>query len=686
MKGGNTYAIMDGVFRLAVFGIFYTVIAFLNLLIIACAIAAVVCLVNLMFFCNGGNVSAGALAVTVALTLFAVVSIVCLIKPWITFRRNVKPDQVEVTRSDCPKLFDILERLSKETKTPMPRHVYLGVGANACAAFNTTPWRVLFPTMDYLMIGIGMFKSMKVDEVTAVLAYEFGHNGMRTLTAIEIAYGKIDDLMNSHDGIDRFIEKWRGASFMPWRLLCVFACLLANWTRRFICQFFPFVIQGFNRISREKKFSADTAACRCTGSKAFISSICKIQHFQQCLENQMLIASLDDIRSDGKIPENYFTAYDMVVSGLREKGWRTIYVADTLTEVRYPFCKVESRIKVKDTNVLNAYPDLQERIDRALSLSIPCGVEETESAWTLIPDEIAKKVSDRFFERFVAGTGQNLETIPDAELKERVETTLVKRVFPGEISEFFDRCFERFDMETAFETSVQGNPFTDEYRHEIAELNMARADMTTLTLFRDGKANVSTLSYNGVKYRRKKTPIEVHQKYLDDLVASVSAKDSSVCSYLCHVGNETDCNYVRGLYESMAKLEGICDEIDSRFKGHDEYISKCFASGKRIKGKAYKNLCARIAEVEKVLQAGILAVKESMPGVIEQNERGQQLMAYTTDQHNCEFEFSQRSFTVLQHHRRVFSEMCTNYHRYCRLCLANMAHYHISQVEGSKTR
>ena len=105
MKGGNAYAIMDGVFRLAVFGIFYTVIAFLNLLIIACATAAVVCLVNLMFFCNGGNVSACALAV-------------------------------------------------------------------------------------------------------------------------EIAYAKIGDLMNSHDGIDRLIEKWRGAS--KWKKCCSREYLLSR--------------------------------------------------------------------------------------------------------------------------------------------------------------------------------------------------------------------------------------------------------------------------------------------------------------------------------------------------------------------------------------------------------------------------------------------------------------------------
>ena len=90
-------------------------------------------------------------------------------------------------------------------------------------------------------------------------------------------------------------------------------------------------------------------------------------------------------------------------------------------------------------------------------------------------------------------------------------------------------------------------------------------------------------------------------------------------------------------------------------------------------------LCARIVAVEKALQQGILVVKESLPGVIEQNERGQQLIDYTTRQHNCEFEYGPRSFAELQARRVEFAEMCRRYHRHCRLCLSRIADSHKMQ-------
>lgn len=672
-RRSNASIVMDGLLRLVIFGIGYIVITCLCLFIIICAIAAITGLVNVIPYFDNGVAIAVILIVIIALTLFVAVSIANMIKPWVTFRRRNKIDLVEVTRNECPKLFDVLESLSRETKVRMPHHVYLDVSANACAVFRAAFGFVSFRRMDSLLIGLRAFKYMKVGEAKAMLAHEFGHNGMKSLAAIEIAEGKILKLMNSDDCIDRIIARWRSASSMPLRLLCVVACLLRAWANRCICQFSPLIMQGLSRVSCAREFEADAIACHCVGSKMCISSVCKVQHFACCYENHLLMTLLNNMLNDGNVPEDYFSAYDMIVSEMRKKGWCTIEVTDTLTEAFHPFFKAESRIKVNVEDPWRTLPDLQERIELASSLSISRDAEEQESAWNLIPDEITKKVSDRLFEKIAVESGRKLEVISTAELKGRVEKMFAEQVFPGKISEFFDRSFERFELEKAFETSIIENPFTAEYRSEIAKLNTARADMVVLNNFRDGMIKSPTLSYDGVEYRRKDVPIDIHQKYLDGLIASVREKDSAMCSYLCHIGSEVDCSRARDLYETLARLEEICGNMDGRLKDHDEYINKCFASGKTIKGQRYKELCLRIVAVEKALQQGIIAVKESIPDVIEQNEWGERLINYTTDQHNFGFEYGPRSFAELQNYRKMFAEMCRKYHRHCRFCLAQIA-------------
>ena len=671
--GGIRAAVVDELFRLALFTVYYVALICLGVAII---VGAVIAAKFLAFDCLE-NVRDGRAALMVLVTAAGLLSLaavfgVYLVKPLFSFTRNSNEQRVEVSRADCPALFGLVERLSKETGFPMPRHVYLTTDVNACVFYNTAFWSIFLPVRKNLEIGLGLFNSTTVQEVKSVLAHEFGHFGqssMKVGSAVSVTYTILYNLVYTDDFIDRALEAWRRARWTPWRIFGMLACGLTLLVKRVTLCVFRFVMRGERRLSRLMEFGADEVACRCAGSDAFVSAMCKIELLSECDEGG-LRPFLSKGLEEGVLPEDYFKSHDAVADANAKRGLPALKPGEAMSA---PYDSGLAKSRIKAIDVWSSHPELSDRLDHARKLGVKRDDCETADAWSLVPQEVAKKVSDRLFSVVTASMEKKPRRIDAAAFRDTVFRLLDEHMFPREFETVFDRRLEPFDLQRAFGRECADNPFTPEYRRLVGELLVARGDMATLEQIASGEKEVGSFLYNGAEYTRKTVPIEEHKQYLANLAKLVADRDSDACSYLSHIGGEEDRARVRSLYEKIFAVVSITDRVGKALSAHDAWLNERFARGGEMNKAEYHEFCGRVVALEKDFQSCVVEVMKDVPDVIPDSEAGRQVVEYTKRVHNTEFDFGPQTFEELQRCRAAFGDMCVACQRRCLRDLARFA-------------
>ena len=667
-------AVVDELLRLALFIVYYVALICLGVAII---VGAVFAAKFLAFDClehvRDGRTAALVLIAAAGLLSLAVVFGVYLVKPLFSFTRNRNEERLEVSRADCPALFDLVERLSKETGFPMPRHVYLTTDVNACVFYNTAFWSIFLPVRKNLEFGLGLLNSTTVQEVKSVLAHEFGHFGqssMKVGSAVSVTYTILYNLVFTDDFIDRALESWSEARLTSWRIFGVLARCLTLIVKRVTVHVFRFVVRGERKLSRLMEFGADEVACRCAGSDAFVSALCKIELLSDC-DDGGLRPFLSKCLEEGELPEDYFTAHDAVADANVRWGLPALRPDAAMAA---PFDPGLAKSRIKATDVWSSHPEMSDRLDRARKLGVKRDDCETADAWSLVPQEVAKKVSDRLFSVVTVSMEKKPRSIDADAFRDKVFRFFDEKMFPREFETVFNRRLEPFDLQKALGRECAESPFTPEYRSLVGELLVARGDMAMLGEIASGGKDVDSFFYNGVEYTKKTVPLEEHKQYLENLAKLVADKDSAACSYLSHIGGEEDRARVKSLYEKIFAVVSIADRVGKTLSAHDAWLNGRFARGGEMKKAEYREFCCRIVSLEKDFQNGVVEMVKAVPDVIPDSEAGRQMVEYTQRVHNTEFDFGPQSFEELQRFRAAFGDMCISCQRRCLMELARFAH------------
>lgn len=671
-------AVVNETFRVVLFLVYYLALICLGIAILVAAFYVAKFLGEEVLPNAKGRGVIGVIVVIAGVLSLAGVFGIYLIKPLFSFTKSTNEERVEVKEGDCPKLFGLIRRLSERTGFRMPRHVYLTTDVNACVFYNTGFWSIFLPVRKNLEIGLGIFNATTIQEVKAVLAHEFGHFGqssMKVGSAVSVTNKVLYNLIYTDDFFDNALYSWRNAGWYLWRLFGMLAYGMTMLVKLMTIHVFAFVQIGERRLSRLMEFGADEVACRCAGSDAFVSAMCKIKLLDAC-DMDWLRSFLRKYLNENKLPDNYFKAHDAVVKALSKEGWPTLS-HDVQLKNDYDFGVAESRVEIKD--VWSTHPELADRLACARELALACGDEESDPAWTLIPEELAQKVSDRFFQCCVADMDKKPEIVSSTEFQAFVDKWYAENGFPLEFSPFFARSLEKFDLQKAFEADVKENPFTAEYRRLVGELNMAKSDMETLEQVASGEIEAKKFLYNGTAYTKKTAPVAQHREYLEGLAAAVAKCDSAACSYLTHIGNGADRSYVKTMYGNMMSMKALCSQLAERLLPHEEFIDRCLTNCENLSADKYHELCARIVMHEKEFRQGIAEVQRMLPDAIPDDESGRRMLEYASKAHNCESDFALELFQELQGYRNAFGSMCGNYSLRCKLAIARFADARINK-------
>ena len=435
---------------------------------------------------------------------------------------------IEIEREECPKLFDVISDIVKQTGTKMPKHVYLSPDTNACVFFDSSFWSIFLPIRKNLKIGLGLFNGLSVEELKSILAHEFGHfsqSSMKVGSSVYVINQVLYNMTYKRDGWDDLLDTWSTTNsdgwianaFAFWGLL---TRKITNWVKRGNETMYKFVQHEYMNLSRQMEYEADDIACKCVGKDCFISAMYKTDINSRNLH--FFTNIMNDLIADKKKVKNIFEAIEITNN--------TYYKDDpTLISYDHPLVEsllVESRIRVNDS--LSSHPLLADRIENAKKNPSKDGVKAVPS-WELVPDEIAVHVSSTFY--WAYEDYMKCQEITNDEYASWLNQYLPQHYMPNLFVQFFGRRITPFDFHEVQDDNVDF-PFTQQNRMIVDEYQVTLNDWDLIERIRNGTVNTKDLYINGEPLTASDFPVDEYKKHLSELSPLVSDLDKQVYHYM----------------------------------------------------------------------------------------------------------------------------------------------------------
>jgi len=192
-----------------------------------------------------------------------------MLKPILASPVETGPQPVQLDPQREPAIFHLVERITEELGAPMPERILVDADVNASASLS----KGVFSSDLTLTIGMPLFYGMKVDQLTGVLAHEFGHfaqrYGMRAGALIHaINYWFIRQAYH-RDTWDELIESWSQEDSVLANLTAMVASIGAWLTRKLLVALAYLATAISRGLSRQMEFDADRFEVELCGSEAY---------------------------------------------------------------------------------------------------------------------------------------------------------------------------------------------------------------------------------------------------------------------------------------------------------------------------------------------------------------------------------------------------------------------------------
>lgn len=196
----------------------------------------------------------------------------------------------EVTRSQAPALFGMIDDLRHQLDAPHFHHVLVTDDFNAGVVQQPRLGIFGWPR-NYLLIGLPLMKALSVEQFKAVLAHEFGH------------------LARGHGRVSNWIYRQR----LRWsRLMATLDATKSRGSflfRPFLDRFAPYFNAYSFPLARANEYEADAASARLTSPKAAAEALTSVNVIGSYLSEQywpQIHKMADDIPQPGFAPFSSF--------------------------------------------------------------------------------------------------------------------------------------------------------------------------------------------------------------------------------------------------------------------------------------------------------------------------------------------------------------------------------------------
>ncbi|GAB3661719.1 hypothetical protein GCM10028791_36450 [Echinicola sediminis] len=413
----------------------------------------------------------------------------------------------EITRTDEPKLFELIDELVDEIGTSFPKKVYLSSDVNAAVFYDSSFWSMFLPVKKNLQIGLGLVNTVTNSELKAILAHEFGHFSQKTMKLGSHVYNVnqvIFNMLYENDSYDKLVGRWADASgyFAIFVVLAVKITQAIQWVLR---KMYEVVNKSYMGLSREMEFHADEIAANVTGNAPLKSSL---------LRMNLADHSLTEVLSfyEEKIPENLkssnvFREQQYVLDFLAR--YNDMPIENNLPKVAADEWGKFNKSKLVIKNQWASHPSIEDRIARLEKSNISFSEVSHNPANEIFVDieNTQQKLTTKMF-REVKYTGE-VSVMSLERFQEAYENDFNKNTFSKIYNAYYDnKSPSFFDVDSTYNTedelTLEGL-FSDQKVDLVYTSFALQNDIQTLAEISSKTIPTKTFDYDGRKYRRKES-------------------------------------------------------------------------------------------------------------------------------------------------------------------------------------
>lgn len=457
--------------------------------------------------------------------------------------------RIEVTESDCPRLFQLIYETADAVKAPRPYKVFLNPEVNARVFFNTSFWSMFLPVKKNLVFGLGLLVTANTEEVRTILAHEFGHfsqDSMRVGETVYIGNNIMWNLAFKTDYWDRWIDRWADETWWFFAIFGKMTRWLAGKVARLLQCLYGYVNVPYMELSRQQEYDADRQADCYVGKAATESALIKTDIIAGI--DSKPIVCLQKLATETRKAAP-FELLELIIQRECQERQIAISALGLLRADDLPAEPVSNRFTYDE--LWNSHPTTKERIHH-LHNTHPTTRRPAEVAWTLVPQTVKEQVEALVFDWFGEDTTDWPQLKGDelnAWLRHYLDTEWLKPLYCDFFTkhnclDFFNPANDVFEGEKAF-------PFTEENRKTVLTYVRGHEDIGAMQEVVDGQKAVGATYYDGKLCPIGQLPIAQARKEMEALRPKMKQIYAQIAAWLCTREESVP------LYEAFFRLDRL---------------------------------------------------------------------------------------------------------------------------------
>jgi len=545
------------IFAIIFFIIVYLVVLILSFALVAAIFYSAILLLQLVKHNRLG------IYIIFLFILIVFIAIILLVFILTFFFRKYTVDRsgwIEIFKDEQPKLFEIIESISKEIETNFPQKVYLGSGVEAMVFYDSNFRNLFFPSKENLMIGLGLVNSMSESELKAILTHEFGHFTQKSLNVYSYVYIEnqiIYKMLIDEEFYQTLLHKFLVVGRFSW--IVIYYSRMIRWILR---KAYDVVSKSYMALSREMEFHADEISATVSGSIPAVTALLRtglawdsFNYVWQFYYNHL---------SENIKAENLYPQHSFVMNQIAERYG--VQFSKGLPQVKKSTLARFNRSKLIIINQWASHPSIDDRIKKLEELNIDSAVSD-DSAWNFFTNkkDIQKEITAKLFRNWQFSDSPTNLTIE--EFIQKYSEELDKHSFNKMYNYFYDnRGISSFDVNEAIEKVDENNfnNFSEVYSEAnvnfIYQFSGIDYDIKTIESISRGEWKVESFEYDGIKYHTKQS-----RQLLDKLLKQHETLYKQV--------NELDVRIFKYFYK-LSKLVGRNPELVNYYKTYFYFVNE----------------------------------------------------------------------------------------------------------------
>ena len=470
-------------------------------------------------------------------------------------------NQIEVTRTEEPILFKMIDEIVEEVGTHFPKKVFISPDVNASVSYDSTFWSMFYPIKKNLTIGLGLVNGSTKQELKAVLAHEFGHFSQKSMKVGSYVYNVnqiIFNLVEEDPTYENNLREWGNYhSFLSF--FAELTLTLVRGIQWILRKMYSIVNIRYMALSREMEFHADEVAANVAGSKPLDDSLLRIDLIDTAFSQA--INYFNEVIVENKTTNNIYLHHNRLIQYLATEN--KLEFKNSLPIVHdSDFDANKSKLNIKDQWA--SHPTNEERTNRLRKLAI-VKEDDNDLANFIFEDIVAlqEKITVLMFDS--VSYEEEPKLLSQEEFLNGYIENLDKNNFPKIFENYYDYKFSmKVDLSKRLSFPVDFKDlFGKTQSDEMYTLLALKTDLQTLENIINKEFKVNTFDYDGQKYRSKDAS-KIHsivKKEYDDLQSKIEKNDQHIFEYFYNLAEKQNLEKVYHLkYQDFLNFDKVYDE------------------------------------------------------------------------------------------------------------------------------